>query len=354
MEQVNILKLKKTYDHLSHHVKNKKSLYLFNKNKMNYLYYLKYLIDSNSYKGGNYNIFMINYPKKRIIMSQNILDKTINHYLTEEVLIPKLSKYLDKRNVATRKMMGTSYGINLLISYLNKLKIKYNDLYVLKIDIKKYFPSISHEILLKMLKEDLDDDEYLLFEKIINSTDNDYINENIKIINDKNKVDLPFYKKGYGLPIGNLSSQFLAIFYLHKFHHFIINELKIKYFINYMDDYLLFHPSKEYLEGCMRRIIKFLDTYELAINKKKTNIYSLRKGVSFLGYKFIILKNKKLLIKLANNTKKNIKYNFKKSLYVYNHNHRDYMPLFNTLQNYKYSFKYVNSLKIDEIIKVIW
>ena len=85
-------------------------------------------------------------------MSLSIHDKIINHYVTEFILKPKLEKYLDHRNIATRKNMGSDYGIKLVKKYLEQLK-KYDQVYVLKIDISKYFYHIDHEVLKRMIKK---------------------------------------------------------------------------------------------------------------------------------------------------------------------------------------------------------
>ena len=174
-------------------------------------------------------------------MSLNIHDKLINHFMTRYVLEPKLTKYLDNRNIATRVGLGCDYGIKLIKKYINKMK-KYNNFYILKLDIKKYFYNINHDKLKEMIKrakakekelkkeieeeiEDIDRDdeddeivimrlikenedysfendlnniEYKIICNIIDSTNEDYIN---KIINKLGK-DLPLYQKGRGLPIG--------------------------------------------------------------------------------------------------------------------------------------------------------
>lgn len=175
---------------------------------------------SNNYNIGKYNIFIIKYPKYRIVMSLNIRDKIVNHYITIYSLIPKLSKYLDSRNIATRKDMGCAYGIKLLKKYI-ELNKKYENFYVLKLDIKKYFYNIDHNILKNMLIDKLDDTEYNLISTIIDSTNHEYINKcinNLKCEEIKHTKRIEevknifYYKINKGLPIGNMTSQFLQYF----------------------------------------------------------------------------------------------------------------------------------------------
>ena len=100
----------------------------FEKHKMEYLVDIKNVLENNLYNGGRYNIFLVFEPKVRVIMAQGIYDKIINHYVTRYILIPKLEKYLNDRNCATRKGMGTSYAIKLLKKDIESFK-KYDKFY---------------------------------------------------------------------------------------------------------------------------------------------------------------------------------------------------------------------------------
>ncbi len=177
-------------------------------------------------------------------MSQSIYDKVINHYIARYVLEEKLTKYLDIRNTATRKNMGSSYAIDLVKKYIEEEKRKYSNFYILKLDIKKYFYSLDHEVLLNLLKDKLTDIEYKFVEIMIDSTNQDYVNkeiEKLKINEIKRNPhrreeieDLPLYKKGKGVSIGLMTNQMLAILYLYKLHNYIIHKLKIKHFVCYI------------------------------------------------------------------------------------------------------------------------
>ena len=99
--------------------KNKSKIYNFEKYKfenINNIYNI--IVNYNNNYTCKYNIFLITKPKFRIVMSLNIKDKIINHYITRNHLIPSLEKYLDDRNVATRKNKGTSYARKLLNKYI--------------------------------------------------------------------------------------------------------------------------------------------------------------------------------------------------------------------------------------------
>ena len=111
-------------------VRNTKKILDFEKYKMEYIVDIKNMVENNLYDGGKYNIFLVFESKVRVIMTQGIYDKIINHYVTRYILIPKLEKYLNNRNCATRKGMGTSYAIKLLKNDIESFK-KYDKFYFL-------------------------------------------------------------------------------------------------------------------------------------------------------------------------------------------------------------------------------
>lgn len=274
------------------------------------------LINRN-YQHKEYNIFIISEPKIRVIMSEQLSDKIINHLLSKYVYFPLLEPKLIEMNVASRTNKGSKAGIEYLKKYINSLKENNKQIYILKCDIEKYFYSIDHEILLNKLKKIIiDEDLFNLTKNIINSTDSEYINNKINYQINKKKENankkllselkkIPCYKKGKGLPIGNMSSQIFASFYLNDLDHYIKEELKIKHYIRYVDDFILLHQSKEYLEYCKIKINEKIRELKLNLNSK-VQICEIHKGVTFIGYKFI-LKNNKLLILMGPKFKKKLK-----------------------------------------------
>ena len=113
----------------------------------------------------------------------------------------------------------------------------------------------------------------------------DFVNKNIyslvrdeierlekKNINVSSRIEelekIPCYFRGKGLPIGNMTSQILAIYYLNDLDHFIKEKLHIKYYVRYMDDFVLMHGDREYLKFCYQEIEKKLKELKLSFNKK--------------------------------------------------------------------------------------
>ena len=286
---------------------------------------VKKTFENENYVGGVYNIFLIQEPKYRIIMSQNIYDKLINHVVATKFLLPVLDRCLIETNIATRLNKGTHFGIKLIKKYLNNLKGE--TIYALKYDISKYFYNIDHDILMYLLYKKFKDKRVLdILSKIIDSTDKDYVNRTIEklknmeierikglCISEKEKKikikeieQIPLYEKGKGLPIGNMTSQILAIFYLNELDHFIKEKLGCKYYIRYMDDGVILSNDKEYLKYCLNKIEKIVKKYKLSLNKKTKIINVSKEGLDFLGFRFYIINNK-VILKVRKLTKKNFK-----------------------------------------------
>ena len=361
--KVNIYDVLDVYDkYISKNTQNKKKIYLFDKNKMQNITDIVNVLENDTYVPDKYNIFLVSEPKYRVVMSLGIKDKIINHYMAKYILKPKLEKYLDDRNVATRENKGTDYGIKLLKRYLEENK-KYDNLYVLKLDIKKFFYNINHEILKSKIVSKLSSEEYKVICSIIDSTNREYVNEEIRdIVIKKASLDkqrgaeiknIPFYKNGKGLSIGAMTSQFLSIFYTHELDHYIVHNLKVKHYVRYMDDMVLLHPDREYLKKCLKIIEEKIKEYDLELNAKKTKIINIKEGLVFLGYNFKIINKKTIIVNQRNKIYK-VKKNIKKICYLYERNFISYKTVFSSISNCMYSFKYANNKVIIDYVNKVW
>lgn len=320
---LDIDKIIEVYDTIKANSKHKEKIFLFELFFSCNLIKIFDILETRKYVHQAYNIFLLKENKYRIIMSESMSDKIINHLVSKYILFPLVDPKLIPMNVATRPNKGTKMGLYYVKRYINKLKCNYDKFYVLKCDILKYFYSIDHDILLSKVEKIIHDPDMLeLIKEIIDSTDKEYVNETInKVIEGEkirikqlnlhdvqHKIDeldrVPRYQKGKGLPIGNMTSQIFAIYYLNDLDHFIKEKLRIKYYVRYMDDFILFHPDRDYLKYCLGEIEKKLSELKLQLNNK-TQIVEIHHGFCFLGYKFR-LRDKRLLILLNGKTKKRI------------------------------------------------
>ncbi len=138
--------------------------------------------------------------------------------------------------------------------------------FVLKCDIRKFFASIDHYILIKILKNNISDtDTIWLLNQIISSFSS--------------------IGEGKGLPLGNLTSQLLVNIYMNEFDKYIKHKLKIKYYIRYADDFVILSDNKLYLDSLIQIISTFLQNrLELSLHPDKVFIKTIYSGIDFLGW----------------------------------------------------------------------
>ncbi len=328
-ELVDIDKIRAMYKIIRTNTKNRGKLHKFELFYSSNIISILSVLKQRKYNHSKYNVFLVHEPKYRIIMSEIMSDKVVNHLISKYVLMPGIYPHLIPQNVATREGKGTKEGIRYVKKYINKLKLNYDKVYVLKCDIKKYFYSIDHELVLKKISRFITDPEvYKIVKEIIDSTDKEYVNEDIdKVVHKEidrisklNILDkdlkiaelkrIPKYPKGKGLPIGNMTSQLLAIYFLNDLDHYIKEKLYCKYYVRYMDDFIIFDHDKEHLKELRKKIEEKLKEFKLELNNK-TNIYDLNHGFGFLGYYFF-LKGKRLILKINPQTKRRIKKKMRK------------------------------------------
>lgn len=266
--------------------RNKSDVILFENNLSCNLVELNKELLSKDYKIGQYRKFTVYEPKRRIIMSLPYRDRVVQHSLSENILEPLLERLLIFDNCASRKGKGTHFGLYRLSGFMRDFYNKRGtDGWVLKGDVKNYFYSIDHDILKEKLFRYINDVEVKwLFNHIIDST-----------------------KEGVGVPIGNLTSQYFAVFYLNTIDRFVKEELKIKYYSRYMDDFVLIHHDKEYLKECKKNIEKKCkDELKLELNPK-TQIFPIRNGVDYLGFHTYLTETGAVIRKIRKESKDRMK-----------------------------------------------
>ncbi|MEI3504942.1 MAG: RNA-directed DNA polymerase [Bacilli bacterium] len=244
-------------------------------------------LTSRKYKLGKYRKFKLFEPKERLIEALSYKDRVVLMCFVTNVLKPIISKHVIYDNAACQKNKGTDFGLNRLTKFLKREFINEhgNDFYYLKCDIRKYFPSINHEVLLNKLKRiGLTDDELYMA-----------------------RLFMTNYETSVGIPLGNLSSQWYALIYLDDLDRFIKEKLQIKGYIRYMDDFILIHKDKNYLRYCLKEIDSFCkERLKVELNAK-TQIGKVKNGIDFLGFRLILTETGKVIKKLRGSSKRRIK-----------------------------------------------
>jgi hypothetical protein len=252
-------------------------------------------INNGTYKLGRSIAFIVEQPVKREIFAADFRDRVVHHWL-----INKLNPYFEKQFIydsySCRIGKGTHFGIQRTNNFIRKCSQNYaTDCYILKLDLKGFFMSIDKNILFKNLlnfinKNYTGSDKLLIIElcyKIIfyDATKSCTIKGSYNDWSDLPKDKSLFFCKSHcGLPIGNLTSQIFANFYMDSFDHFVKNDLKIRFYGRYVDDFVIVHRDKEYLKNIIPLLAHFLTSnLHVTIHPKKIYLQHYSKGVKFLG-----------------------------------------------------------------------
>lgn len=253
-----------------------------------------------TYKIARYRSFFVYEPKKRNIESLNYKHRLVQAVLCKKILEPVLERHLIESNCACRCAKGTDYARGLMLQYLHKVARKYkNKAHFLKCDVRKYFASIDHEILISKLKKlNFEDRVMDLLELIINSHNADI---------------------GVGIPIGNQTSQWFALFYIDEIDRIIKEKFRCKFYVRYMDDLVIIDHDLDKLKKLKKFIIERGEKIKLSFNKK-TQICSLSQGVGFIGHLYRVDSIGKIYKNIKQSSKLRLKCAIKKIAFLYDNN----------------------------------
>lgn len=216
-----------------------------------------------TYKPSPYKFFTIYEPKERLIAALPFTDRVVHHALCN-IIEPIFERSMIHDSYACRCGQGVLSGVLRTTQFLRDAHKRWGRVYCLKADIKKFFPSIDHEVLKRILRRRVACPDTLnLIDTIIDSTGDPR-----------------------GLPIGSLTSQLWANVYLNELDHHLKDVFQVEYYIRYMDDFVVFHENKRYLRDLLEEITEYLaDPLRLSLNRK-TQIFPIRpRSVDFLGYR---------------------------------------------------------------------
>ena len=225
------------------------------------LFRLEDELNAGTYQPGDYFVFDIRDPKPRRICAAPFRDRVVHHAVCN-VLEPIFEKRLIFDSYACRTGKGTHAAIQRAQHFARRYP------YFLKCDIRKYFESIDHAVMKALLRRMLKDRAVLkLLDTVIDHAP-------------------PYTEPGKGLPIGNLTSQHFANLYLGELDHFLKERLRIKGYIRYMDDLLLFGHDKIALHLAFADLREFVqDRLQLQIKDKSVMLSPVSEGIPFLGFR---------------------------------------------------------------------
>lgn len=229
-----------------------------------------------TYTPGGYRSFTVHEPKRRKISAAPFRDRVVHHALMN-VTGPMLERKFIFDSYANRLGKGTHKALDRCTYFLRRYA------YVLPCDVRQFFPSIDHAILQSILARTLRDGRALnLIARILQSGEG-VLDEEYEMVWFPGD-DLFAVQRPRGLPIGNLTSQFWANVYLNELDQFVKRQLKVRAYLRYVDDFLLFSDDKRELLAWRAAIIEFLAGLRLTIHEESAQARPARQGVTFLGF----------------------------------------------------------------------
>lgn len=251
--------------------KKRKDVVIFERNLDESLNDLYLLLKQKTYKPGSYTAFYVKDPKIRLIHKALVVDRVVHHIVSgvlEKIFEPTFFAH----SYSCREDKGTHKGLAALQKMARKVsRNNTRTCWSLKFDVKKFFASVNHRLLLGILTKRIADPDFLgLLTKIVESFSSHPAGD---------------FNREKGIPIGNLTSQIFANIYLNELDQFVKHELGVKHYIRYADDFIILSYDKTYLEDLIGPIEKFLRlTLDLELHPDKIIFRKLASGVDFLGY----------------------------------------------------------------------
>jgi hypothetical protein len=207
---------------------------------------------------GDYRYFTVRDPKERQICAASFPERVL-HHAAMNVCEPVFERYAIADTFACRPGKGTHRAVFRAREFARRFPV------CLKMDVARYFDNVDHETLLRHLARRFKDGKLLrLFERFVRSYQT---------------------KAGKGLPIGNLTSQHFANFYLGALDHYVKEALRIKGYLRYMDDFLAFGAAKEDLRHTLEDIRGFLAQELMLELRDGVQLKPTAAGISFLGFR---------------------------------------------------------------------
>jgi retron-type reverse transcriptase len=245
--------------------RNKPDVAEFEQNVEQHIFQLRHDLRDKAYQHGGYYGFWVHDPKRRRIHKATVRDRVLHHAIFR-ILNPVFEPTFIPTSFSCRVGKGTHKGVESVRDMLRaESKNGTEKCWVLKCDVRKFFDSVDHTVLLGIIKRRVgDDDAFELLTKIVESYST---------------------AEGKGIPIGNLTSQMFANIYMGEFDHFVKHSLRVKRYARYTDDFVVVSGDKAYLESLLPPMRDFLkERLKLELHPQKVTIRKYRQGADFLGY----------------------------------------------------------------------
>jgi len=247
----------------------------FEFNQESELVRLQQELANGTYQPGKFRTHWIRIPKPRLISAAPYRDRVIHHALMN-VLEPILDRHFHPHSYACRSGKGTHAAATRLQMLMGKYR------YALQCDVRKFFPSIDHDVLKDLFRRLIKDRSTLQLMDLIVDSSNPQ--ESVTAWFAGDDLFTPAQRRR-GLPIGNLTSQWFANWMLTPLDYFVTRVLGIGAYVRYCDDFVLLHDDPEALKDATNKIREFLASRRLQLHEGKLAVRPTRCGLTFVGYR---------------------------------------------------------------------
>lgn len=252
---------------------------------------LKDELKTGKFKPRKVRKFTIYAPKKRDIVSISFRDRVYQRTLNDNIIYPTMSKSFIFDNCACQIGKGPDFARNRLKSFLIKFYKRHKtNGYVLQIDIHGYYPNMSHKLTEDMFESKLDAETFKAVKNILGTQ----------------------YEGSIGYNPGSQLIQIAGISNLNNLDHICKEKLHLKYYVRYMDDFIILDNDRIKLQKCLNEIKRILLSMGFTFNTGKTKIYPISSNIPFLGFNFRLTKSGKVLLIRKPNEVKRIRRHLKK------------------------------------------
>jgi RNA-directed DNA polymerase len=320
---------------------------------------LKWELKNHTYQPGRSICFVITDPKPREVFAADFRDRIVHHLLVD-YLEPIWEKKFIHYSYSCRQNKGAHCAVKDLKRFLRQASDNFSKpAYCLQADVSAFFMSLKKDILFNLIKRHTKNPNILwLTEQIIfhDPTKNYYFKGDPKLFHlippHKSLFKVP---ENQGLPIGNLTSQFFANVYLNELDQFAKHQLKIKYYLRYVDDLLILYQDADQLKLWQWKIDDFLqEKLKLHLHPQKSTIQPVHKGMNFVGFivkpKYNLVRNrtvKKLKSKLWHFDQKTISLNSEHPIRLWTPELcGDFKEIFATVNSYYGQFRHANTFRL--------
>lgn len=285
-DAVSFEKLLKSYKKARRGKREKKEVILFELNLESEILRLEKELKLGKYKPGSYKSFKVYEPKERVIMAASYRDRVVHQWYVENFIETYFVPQFIETSYAGIKGRGMHKASKDVQRAMRIAKNKWNEYYILKMDVTKYFQNIDKRILWDIIKRKIKDKKLLWLTKVI----------------------LMSTEGMTGLPLGNYTSQMFANIYLNELDQYAKHILKCKYYFRYMDDVIIICENKTIAQNNLKMLSRYVKANLKLTFNSKTKIFKNTQGVNFCGYKI-----NEYRLKIRNQSK----YRMKRKLKLY-------------------------------------